>query len=218
MLCSLNTGAMYLCLITSCWPKFLWYAILSSIKCCISERHHLCTNTTQFPYWVESPTLDSPIHAFDKHFFMPSNLENPRRLFTRSRLKGRHNWDQKSHQQSNAVQCGLSYWVMIFFSYCGFTIPMFPNLLLFFSPQPICQAAYQNDFGQVWRWVREDSGCINVQDGFNGDTPLICACRRGHLRIVSFLLKRNADVNLKNRVRPRHMSGENNLIVLIPFS
>ncbi|XP_032987244.1 ankyrin repeat domain-containing protein 22 isoform X2 [Rhinolophus ferrumequinum] len=65
--------------------------------------------------------------------------------------------------------------------------------------EPICQAAYQNDFGQVWRWVREDGNCINVQDGFNGDTPLICACRRGHLRIVSFLLRRNADVNLKNQ-------------------
>ncbi|CAD7673973.1 unnamed protein product [Nyctereutes procyonoides] len=67
------------------------------------------------------------------------------------------------------------------------------------SLDPICQAAYQNDFGQVWQLVREDSACINVRDGFNGDTPLICACRRGHLRIVSFLLKRNADVNLKNR-------------------
>ncbi|XP_023616274.1 ankyrin repeat domain-containing protein 22 isoform X2 [Myotis yumanensis] len=66
--------------------------------------------------------------------------------------------------------------------------------------EPICQAAYQNDFGQVWRWVREDSKYINVQDGFNGDTPLICACRRGHLRIVSFLLRRNADVNLTNQV------------------
>ncbi|XP_057591930.1 ankyrin repeat domain-containing protein 22 [Hippopotamus amphibius kiboko] len=65
--------------------------------------------------------------------------------------------------------------------------------------EPICQAAYQNDLGQVWRWVREDSNYINVQDGFNGDTPLICACRRGHLRIVSFLLRRNADVNLKNQ-------------------
>uniref|UniRef100_A0A8C3W5Y3 Ankyrin repeat domain 22 n=1 Tax=Catagonus wagneri TaxID=51154 RepID=A0A8C3W5Y3_9CETA len=65
--------------------------------------------------------------------------------------------------------------------------------------EPICQAAYQNDLGQVWRWVREDRNYINVQDGFNGDTPLICACRRGHLRIVSFLLRRNADVNLKNQ-------------------
>ncbi|XP_036294397.1 ankyrin repeat domain-containing protein 22 isoform X3 [Pipistrellus kuhlii] len=66
--------------------------------------------------------------------------------------------------------------------------------------EPICQAAYQNDFGQVWRWVREDSKYINIQDGFNGDTPLICACRRGNLKIVSFLLRRNADVNLKNQV------------------
>uniref|UniRef100_A0A5F9C9V1 Ankyrin repeat domain 22 n=1 Tax=Oryctolagus cuniculus TaxID=9986 RepID=A0A5F9C9V1_RABIT len=65
--------------------------------------------------------------------------------------------------------------------------------------EPICQAAYQNDFGQVWRWVREDNHYVNVQDGFNGDTPLICACRRGHTRIVSFLLKRNANVNLRNQ-------------------
>nr|XP_035935236.1 ankyrin repeat domain-containing protein 22 isoform X3 [Halichoerus grypus] len=65
--------------------------------------------------------------------------------------------------------------------------------------EPVCQAAYQNDLGQVWRWVKEDRAYINVRDGLNGDTPLICACRRGHLRIVSFLLKRNADVNLKNR-------------------
>ncbi|XP_023571951.1 ankyrin repeat domain-containing protein 22 [Octodon degus] len=65
--------------------------------------------------------------------------------------------------------------------------------------EPICQAAYQNDLGQLWRWVREDSHYINIQDGFNGDTPLICACRRGHVRIVSFLLKRNANVNLKNQ-------------------
>lgn len=91
---------------------------------------------------------------------------------------------------------------MIFFSWCGLIISILQNLLLFSSPQPICQAAYQNDLGQVWQWVREDGNCINVQDGFNGDTPLICACRQGHLRIVSFLLRRNADVNLKNRVRP----------------
>ncbi|XP_003409066.3 ankyrin repeat domain-containing protein 22 [Loxodonta africana] len=65
--------------------------------------------------------------------------------------------------------------------------------------EPICQAAYQDDFGQVWRWVQKDNNYINIQDGFNGDTPLICACRRGHLKIVSFLLRRNADVNLKNQ-------------------
>uniref|UniRef100_A0A6I8NIB5 Ankyrin repeat domain 22 n=1 Tax=Ornithorhynchus anatinus TaxID=9258 RepID=A0A6I8NIB5_ORNAN len=65
--------------------------------------------------------------------------------------------------------------------------------------EPICQAAYQNNFGEVWRWVREDNNYVNIQDSFNGDTPLICACRRGHLKIVSFLLRRNADVNAKNQ-------------------
>lgn len=64
--------------------------------------------------------------------------------------------------------------------------------------EPICQAAYQNDLGQVWRWAKESNRYVDIQDSFNGDTPLICACRRGHLRIVSFLLRRNADVNLKN--------------------
>ncbi|XP_047410035.1 ankyrin repeat domain-containing protein 22 [Sciurus carolinensis] len=65
--------------------------------------------------------------------------------------------------------------------------------------EPICQAAYQNDLGQVWRWVKEDNHYVNIQDGFNGDTPLICACRRGHVKIVSFLLRRNANVNLRNK-------------------
>ncbi|XP_037660533.1 ankyrin repeat domain-containing protein 22 [Choloepus didactylus] len=65
--------------------------------------------------------------------------------------------------------------------------------------EPICQVAYQNDLREVWRWVRKDNNYVNIQDGFNGDTPLICACRRGHLRIVSFLLRRNANVNLKNQ-------------------
>ncbi|XP_029328567.1 ankyrin repeat domain-containing protein 22 isoform X2 [Mus caroli] len=67
--------------------------------------------------------------------------------------------------------------------------------------EPICQAAYQNDLGQVWRWAKESNHYVDIQDSFNGDTPLICACRRGHLRIVSFLLRRNADVNLKNLER-----------------
>ncbi|KAH0521431.1 Ankyrin repeat domain-containing protein 22 [Microtus ochrogaster] len=74
----------------------------------------------------------------------------------------------------------------------------FKSSCLELDKTPICQAAYQNDLGQVWRWVKEDNHYVDVQDGFNGDTPLICACRRGHVRIVSFLLKRNADVNLKN--------------------
>ncbi|XP_044276056.1 ankyrin repeat domain-containing protein 22 [Varanus komodoensis] len=65
--------------------------------------------------------------------------------------------------------------------------------------QPICQAAYNNDFNEVQLLLEEDRNNLNIQDRFSGDTPLICACRKGHNRIVSYLLKRNADVNMKNK-------------------
>lgn len=65
--------------------------------------------------------------------------------------------------------------------------------------EPICQAAYDNDFNQVQLLLEEDSNYLNVQDSSGGDTPLICACRQGHNRIVSYLLKWNADVNIKNK-------------------
>uniref|UniRef100_A0A7M4G2V1 Ankyrin repeat domain 22 n=1 Tax=Crocodylus porosus TaxID=8502 RepID=A0A7M4G2V1_CROPO len=64
---------------------------------------------------------------------------------------------------------------------------------------PICQAAYNNDFNEVQLLLEEDSNYLNIQDSFGGDTPLICACKQGHNRIVSYLLKRNADINLKNK-------------------
>ncbi|XP_048362171.1 ankyrin repeat domain-containing protein 22 isoform X2 [Sphaerodactylus townsendi] len=64
--------------------------------------------------------------------------------------------------------------------------------------EPICQAAYNNDLNEVQLFLEEDSNNLNIQDSFGGDTPLICACRQGHNRIVSFLLKRNADVNIQN--------------------
>ncbi|XP_048362170.1 ankyrin repeat domain-containing protein 22 isoform X1 [Sphaerodactylus townsendi] len=67
--------------------------------------------------------------------------------------------------------------------------------------EPICQAAYNNDLNEVQLFLEEDSNNLNIQDSFGGDTPLICACRQGHNRIVSFLLKRNADVNIQNNVR-----------------
>lgn len=66
--------------------------------------------------------------------------------------------------------------------------------------EPICQAAYDNDFNQIQLLLEEDSNYLNIQDSFGGDTPLICACRQGHNRIVSFLLKWNADVNIRNKV------------------
>ncbi|XP_061491399.1 ankyrin repeat domain-containing protein 22 [Rhineura floridana] len=65
--------------------------------------------------------------------------------------------------------------------------------------QPICQAAYNNDFNELQLLLEEDSNNLNIQDSFGGDTPLICACKQGHNRIVSYLLKRNADVNIKNK-------------------
>ncbi|NWH80903.1 ANR22 protein, partial [Piaya cayana] len=68
-----------------------------------------------------------------------------------------------------------------------------------FSLQPICQAAYNNDFNQVQRLLESNSDYLNVQDRIGGNTPLICACKQGNNRIVSYLLKRNADVNLRNK-------------------
>ncbi|XP_077206474.1 ankyrin repeat domain-containing protein 22 isoform X1 [Paroedura picta] len=63
---------------------------------------------------------------------------------------------------------------------------------------PICQAAYNNDLNEVQLLLDEDGNNLNIQDSYGGDTPLICACKQGHNRIVSYLLKRNADVNIKN--------------------
>ncbi|KAH0623589.1 hypothetical protein JD844_006506 [Phrynosoma platyrhinos] len=65
--------------------------------------------------------------------------------------------------------------------------------------KPICQAAYNNDLNEVQLLLEEDSKNLNIQDSFGGDTPLICACKQGHNRIASYLLKMNADVNIKNK-------------------
>lgn len=69
-----------------------------------------------------------------------------------------------------------------------------------FSLQPICQAAYNNDFNKVHLLLEQNSNYLNVQDIFSGDTPLICACRQGNNRIVNYLLRKHADVNLRNKV------------------
>ncbi|KAF1656802.1 Ankyrin repeat domain-containing protein 22, partial [Eudyptes chrysocome] len=68
-----------------------------------------------------------------------------------------------------------------------------------FSLQPICQAAYNNNFNEVQLLLESNSNYLNIQDSFGGDTPLICACKQGNNRIVSYLLKRNADVSLRNK-------------------
>ncbi|OPJ84454.1 ankyrin repeat domain-containing protein 22 [Patagioenas fasciata monilis] len=65
--------------------------------------------------------------------------------------------------------------------------------------QPICQAAYNNDFNEVRLLLERNSKYLNIQDSRGGDTPLICACKKGNNRIVSYLLKRNANVNLRDK-------------------
>ncbi|KAJ7409786.1 Ankyrin repeat domain-containing protein 22 [Pitangus sulphuratus] len=65
--------------------------------------------------------------------------------------------------------------------------------------QPICQAAYNNDFNKVQFLLERNCNYLNIQDSFSGDTPLICACKKGNNRIVSYLLRRHADVNIRNK-------------------
>lgn len=76
-------------------------------------------------------------------------------------------------------------------------------MAIMFSLQPICQAAYKNDFHEVQLLLERNSNYLNIQDSFGGDTPLICACKQGNNRIVSYLLQRNADVHLRNKVSGR---------------
>uniref|UniRef100_A0A8C5MZ05 Ankyrin repeat domain-containing protein 22 n=1 Tax=Leptobrachium leishanense TaxID=445787 RepID=A0A8C5MZ05_9ANUR len=63
---------------------------------------------------------------------------------------------------------------------------------------PICHAAYENNFNEVQQILQEDIKALNVHDSFGGDTPLICACKKGHIRMATYLLSMNADINLKN--------------------
>ncbi|XP_065495135.1 ankyrin repeat domain-containing protein 22-like [Caloenas nicobarica] len=65
--------------------------------------------------------------------------------------------------------------------------------------EPICQAAYNNDFSEVQLLLERNSNYLNIQESRGGDTPLICACKKGNNRILSYLLKRNANVNLRNK-------------------
>ncbi|XP_063817771.1 ankyrin repeat domain-containing protein 22 isoform X2 [Pseudophryne corroboree] len=64
--------------------------------------------------------------------------------------------------------------------------------------EPICQAAYENNLDEVQLLLKEDSSILNVKDRFGGDTPLICACRKGNIKVASFLLSMKADINLRN--------------------
>nr|XP_033796121.1 ankyrin repeat domain-containing protein 22 [Geotrypetes seraphini]XP_033796122.1 ankyrin repeat domain-containing protein 22 [Geotrypetes seraphini]XP_033796123.1 ankyrin repeat domain-containing protein 22 [Geotrypetes seraphini] len=68
-----------------------------------------------------------------------------------------------------------------------------------FYSEPICQAAYTNDLNEVEMLVEQDMKNLNIQDSYGGDTPLICACKQGHIRIIHYLLDRKADVNIRNK-------------------
>lgn len=67
-------------------------------------------------------------------------------------------------------------------------------------PQPICQAAYDNDLQKVYHIVKEDAKTLNVQDEESGDTPIIAACRCGNIQMVKYLLDLKADVAIRNKV------------------
>ncbi|XP_072335068.1 ankyrin repeat domain-containing protein 22 isoform X2 [Scyliorhinus torazame] len=64
--------------------------------------------------------------------------------------------------------------------------------------EPICQAAYENDFPKVRKLLQENQN-VNTQDGKYGDTPLIAASRAGRVEIVRYLLRKTANVNIKNK-------------------
>uniref|UniRef100_UPI00398F5205 ankyrin repeat domain-containing protein 22 isoform X2 n=1 Tax=Pristiophorus japonicus TaxID=55135 RepID=UPI00398F5205 len=69
-----------------------------------------------------------------------------------------------------------------------------------FYSEPICQAAYQNNFHELRKLLHENNN-VNKQDGYYGDTPLIAACRTGSVETARYLLRKTANVNIKNKER-----------------
>ncbi|XP_018544279.1 ankyrin repeat domain-containing protein 22 [Lates calcarifer] len=65
--------------------------------------------------------------------------------------------------------------------------------------EPACQSAYDGDIHQLYHILSNDPSSLNVREKYNGDTPLIAACRRGNLRVVKYLLDNRADVHLTNK-------------------
>ncbi|XP_048406696.2 ankyrin repeat domain-containing protein 22 [Stegostoma tigrinum] len=67
-----------------------------------------------------------------------------------------------------------------------------------FYSEPICQAAYENNFEELRKLLQENQD-VNTQDDCYGDTPIIAACRAGRVEIVRYLLRKAANVNIKNK-------------------
>lgn len=65
-----------------------------------------------------------------------------------------------------------------------------------FSP-PICRAAWDGDFAEAQRLLRDDPKLVSATDR-TGGTPLDRAANRGHADIVRLLLAEHADVNARN--------------------
>ncbi|XP_072883473.1 ankyrin repeat domain-containing protein 22 isoform X2 [Hemitrygon akajei] len=63
--------------------------------------------------------------------------------------------------------------------------------------EPLCEAAYQNDFKELKELLLTTD--VNQQDARYGDTALIAACRTGRVEIVQYLLRKEANVNLRNK-------------------
>ncbi|CAJ1081317.1 ankyrin repeat domain-containing protein 22 [Xyrichtys novacula] len=63
---------------------------------------------------------------------------------------------------------------------------------------PACQSAYDGDVHQLYHYLKKDPSLLNTQERHNGDTPLIAACRGGHLRVVQYLLENKANAHLTN--------------------
>ncbi|XP_049615989.1 ankyrin repeat domain-containing protein 22 isoform X2 [Syngnathus scovelli] len=82
--------------------------------------------------------------------------------------------------------------------------------------QPACQLAYDGDVQQLFAAVTRNPSDVDMQDDVTGDTPLIAACRRGHLNAVTFLLERHADARTRNKKRRTclHYAAKQNFSLL----
>ncbi|XP_037133187.1 ankyrin repeat domain-containing protein 22 isoform X3 [Syngnathus acus] len=69
--------------------------------------------------------------------------------------------------------------------------------------QPACQLAYDGDVQQLFAAVSRNPSDVDTRDDVTGDTPLIAACRRGHLNAVAFLLESHADARTRNKLQKR---------------